>query len=219
MSKRNIFSAGFVAAVMITLGLFLIGQGTTAFAAKPSGPNNDVIERSNGYPSGPHFNLNVHGKKADYNCDPSPGGNSVFILEYGISTLKYLSNKKSSVRELIAQDRCAEAFDNDPALVQIPYEPEGYYVFATVKAKPQNGQEDRTNDLSLKARTQTPEIGLNVNPARNWIGPYGSRHAEKTFFLQGDCENTGLPSNSVDLGSRRRHLASPRSQLCLPRTA
>ena len=91
-----------------------------------------VIEMSNGYPSGAHFNLNIHGKKDVYNCDPSPGGKSVFIPEYGTSTLQYVSNMKSSVTEFTAIDRCAEAFDGDRAKVQIPKEDEGYYVFATV---------------------------------------------------------------------------------------
>ena len=119
---------------LLLLGVLAVGISTT-FAAKPQ----KVIEWSNGYPSGAHFNLNVHGKKDDYNCDPSPGGNSVFIAEYGLSTLQYVSNKKSSVTELTAVDRCAEQFDGDPVKVQIPTEAEGYYVFARVRAKTQNG--------------------------------------------------------------------------------
>ncbi len=137
MKSAAIRTALVVVAVIMVLVLGL----STVMAAKPqdSGSGKDVIAMSNGFPSGVHFNLNIHGKKADYNCDPSPGGNSVFILEYGISTIQYVSNKKSSVTELKAVDRCAEAFDNDPAKVQLPKEEQGYYVFARVRAKPQNG--------------------------------------------------------------------------------
>ena len=114
-----------------------------ANAAKPQ----KVIEYSNGYPSGAHFNLNIHGKDPDtYNCDSSPGGNSVFIDEEGESTIKYISNKKSSVTELIAKDPCAEAFDNDPVEVQIPKEDEGYYVFGRV---PSNHQYDKDSSLIM----------------------------------------------------------------------
>ena len=106
-----------------------------ANAAKPQ----KVIEYSNGYPSGAHYNLNIHGKDpTTYNCDSTPGGNSVFIDEQGESTIKYISNKKSSVTELVAKDPCAEAFDDDPVEVQIPKEDEGYYVFGRVPGNHQN---------------------------------------------------------------------------------
>ena len=117
------------------LAAFFLTPGVPVEAAKPM----DVIERSNGYPSGAHFNLNIHGKKDTYVCDSTSGGGSVFVLEYGLSTLQYVSNRKSSVTELTVLDKCAEAFDGDPALVQIPSEAEGYYVFGAIKGKPNNG--------------------------------------------------------------------------------
>jgi len=47
-----------------------------AMAAKPI----PVIERSNGFPSGMHFNLNIHGKDPDvFTCPTEPGGNSIFV--------------------------------------------------------------------------------------------------------------------------------------------
>ncbi len=123
----------------LVLGLLTIGA-SVALAAKPQ----PVIEWSNGYPSGAHHNLNLHGKNADFNCDPAPGGSSAFILEYGVSHLEIVSNKKSSLDSLKAIDPCAEAFDGDPVKVQIPSEAEGYYVFAEVKGKPNNGKETDT---------------------------------------------------------------------------
>jgi len=123
-------------AISLIAGAATIGYGDVfdAFAAKPQ----KVIEYSNGYPSGAHFNLNIHGKDSSYNCDSSPGGNSVFILETGDSTIQYFSNKKSAEANLIAKDPCAEAFDGDPVLVQIPKEDQGYYVFARVPGNHQD---------------------------------------------------------------------------------
>ena len=132
MKRTRFIGLLFLVIVALVTGI------SSVLAAKPQ----PVIEHSNGYPSGSHFNLNVHGKNADYACDPAPGGNSVFILEYGFSTLQYVSNKKSAVTELKALDPCAEAFDGDPAKVQLPKEEQGYYVFARIRAKPNNGSTD-----------------------------------------------------------------------------
>jgi hypothetical protein len=136
------------------LVLFLVTPiffSSLALAAKPdgSGGSRDIISKSNGFPSGEHFNLNLHGKKADYQGDPLPGGNSVFILEYGVSTIEYITNKKSSVTELTAIDPLAEAFDGDSAQVQIPYEAEGYYVFGRILGKPNNGNSEPESSIIL----------------------------------------------------------------------
>ena len=48
----------------LALGFMVLNAQEKVFAAKPQ----DVIAWSNGYPSGAHFNLNVHGKKDGYNC-------------------------------------------------------------------------------------------------------------------------------------------------------
>lgn len=116
--------------------LILLSMFNFAMAEKPL----DVIQMSNGYPSGTHFNLNIHGKSYHI-CDPTEGGNSVFIREYGVSTITYITNRKSSINDLVALDKCAEPFDGDPAEIQLPYEEQGYWVFATVKAKPNNGKD------------------------------------------------------------------------------
>ena len=137
--KRIINSSLFVAFILIFLSSI-----NPVMAAKPL----PVINISNGYPSGPHDNLNIHGK-SDFTCDSAEGGNSVFISEYGDSTITYVTNKKSSVTELIALDKCAEAFDGDPAKVQLPYESEGFYVFAAVKARPNNGNNAEESSIIL----------------------------------------------------------------------
>lgn len=121
---------------------------TPAMAAKPL----PVIPMSNGFPSGPHFNLNVHGKDpAVFVPDLSvTGGGSVFVSLYGDSTLTIRSDKRGSIVELTALDPYAECFDGDPALVQLPYQGElGYYVFARILGKPNNGNASTPSSIIL----------------------------------------------------------------------
>ena len=93
----------------------------TAMMANPglAGKPAEVVMWSNGFPSGPHFNLNIHGKKDGYSCDSTSGGGSVFVPEYGESEIDIVQNKRSSVTELTVHDKCA-SFDSNPALVQLP---------------------------------------------------------------------------------------------------
>ena len=140
-------------AITLTLSLLLVFcfGFSSVLAAKPqsSGSGKDVIALSNGFPSGAHFNLNIHGKRASFVGDSTPGGNSVFILEYGESTIQYVTNKKASLTQLYVLDPLAEYFDGDPVKVQLPYEPEGYYVFARILGKPNNGQLEPVSNIIL----------------------------------------------------------------------
>jgi len=140
-----------ITTVSLVAVVSLVFGASVAMAAKPqsSGSGKDVIALSNGFPSGAHFNLNIHGKKASFTGDSTPGGHSVFILEYGESTIQYVSNKKSSVTELTVLDPLAEAFDGDPAKVQLPSEQQGYYVFARILGKPNNGQLEPVSSIIL----------------------------------------------------------------------
>jgi hypothetical protein len=108
-----------------------------AMAAKPL----SVIELSNGYPSGPHHELNLQGKTEGYICETTEGGNSVFIRDNGNSTISYVTIRQSTATEPVVLDQCAEAFDGNPARIQLPYEPQGYYVFGIIKGKPGSGGE------------------------------------------------------------------------------
>jgi hypothetical protein len=146
-----------LAAIMV-FGSFSLGSLTadySAFGAKPQDKNGkNVIEWSNGVPSGAHHNLIGHGKKADYNCDDSPGGGSVFFSQYTNETVKetieFISNQKSKVENLTAIDPCSEAFTgNDPIQVQIPYEEEGYYVFWSLKGGPDKGKNQEASNITL----------------------------------------------------------------------
>jgi len=107
----------------------------------------------NGFPSGPHYNLNIIGKKADFTCtptqpDPITGlyGNVVFIPEIGLSEnsgqIVITSGKKGGKAtsqwstELQVTDACSPAFDGTPAVVQLPPSEKGYWVYARALAKP-----------------------------------------------------------------------------------
>ena len=114
----------------------VVASTGTASAAKPQ----EVMEWSNGFPSGEHFNLNIHGKRDDYQCSSESGGGSVFVPEYGTSQINYVQNRKLSVSELTVHDKCAEQFDGDPITVQLPKGE--YQVYARILAKPKKNSDD-----------------------------------------------------------------------------
>jgi hypothetical protein len=119
----------------------LVFGASIAMAAKPphAGEGNQLIPRPNGFPAGPHFNLNIHGKKVGFACNETPGGGSVFVDEYGPATIQYVSNRKPSVTELTVLDPCA--VNAGTAKVQLPYEADGYYVFGRILGKPDHGKD------------------------------------------------------------------------------
>ncbi len=103
----------------------------------------------NGFPSGPHYNLNLIGKKADYNCTPvqideygNPVyGNVVFLPETGqdIQILIKSGRKGGKASELYTEFRVTDAcagFDGNPAVVELPPNGKGYRVYARALAKP-----------------------------------------------------------------------------------
>jgi len=141
-----------VGAIAVLVVVALVLGGATALAAKPQ----RAIELSNGFPSGQHFNLNIHGKKDGFVCNSTPGGRSVFIDEYGNATIEYVSNKKASMTELTVLDPCA--VNGGIARVQLPYKivtdegtvpAEGYYVFARILGKKNNGKDGNASSIIL----------------------------------------------------------------------
>lgn len=118
---------------LVTVCLVFAGS---AIAGKPE----RVVEWSNGFPSGEHYNLNIHGKKDGFACDGSSGGGSVFVPEYGDSEIQMLQNKKSSVSGLTVHDSCG-TFDGDAAVVQLPAGE--YQVYARILGKPAKSDESR----------------------------------------------------------------------------
>jgi len=137
--------SGVMVASVIAIALALSpAMVSPVSAGKPA----EVVEWSNGFPSGPHFNLNIHGKNEAYLCNPEPGGSSVFVPEYGGSEIQIIQNRKSSVSELTVHDKCAQAFDGDAVQVQLPA---GHYqVYARILAKPAKQNEPRDVSFSPK---------------------------------------------------------------------
>ncbi len=139
--------------MLSVVGTFGFSPIEEAFA---KGKPQDVIERSNGFPSGKHFNLIIHGKTSFDSADCGSGGKSLFTplnstagAQETNQTLQMFVNKKSSLSTLVVKDKCTEAFDNDPAQVQLPTKIEidgefvkidgGFWVFARVLGTPNHG--------------------------------------------------------------------------------
>jgi len=115
---------------------------------------------NNGFPSGPHYNLNLIGKKADFACnnapepDPITGfyGNVVFVPEDGTGTINMLSGTTkgktaSTFVGLQVPNPCA-GFDGSKALVQLQANANGYLVYARALAKPTADPDNPTMTLT-----------------------------------------------------------------------
>jgi hypothetical protein len=156
--KAGVFTL-FVVLSMITAGVF---ASNFADAAKPQA----VIDWSNGFPSGEHSTMNIHGKKAGYNCDNSLEGkelygSSVFVPMFDTSEINIVSNKRSSITEGKAIDPCAAPFgqpgnNNDPALYQLPTGE--HQVYWRILGTPNNGNGQGNNDGSSEARITFPTL-------------------------------------------------------------
>jgi len=129
---------------MIIAGVYGTGENLLASAKKPQA----VVEWSNGFPSGEHANLNIHGKKPLFNCDNSdaakPFGSSIFVPLDDTSEINFVSNKRASGFNILrVLDPCAAPFGQehdhltDPALVQL--EAVEMQVYWRILGKPNNG--------------------------------------------------------------------------------
>ena len=95
---------------LVFAGVWSMQDSFLANAAKPqnNGAGKDVIAGSNGFPSGLHFNLIIHGKSSFDSCGGS-GGNSVFTPEYSPDEdqkMQLYINKKANSFTLNVRDRC-----------------------------------------------------------------------------------------------------------------
>jgi len=153
INNNHFKKTAFIATAIILLSVtatFGFSPNEDVFAKKPQ----SAMELSNGAPSGPHHNLNILGKKVDFNCDESEGGGVVFTPTFtgapevkDIQTISFVSNKKSTNEELFAIDPCTEHFSpiqKDGALVHLPSKFDGqtvtlYEVYMAIKGKPDNG--------------------------------------------------------------------------------
>ncbi len=117
-------------------------------------------EPGNGFLSGPHYNLNIIGKKAGFSCpaevDPLTGlyGNVIFAPEYldpddpnGYYKILMKSGRKAAYTDLNVVDNCAflEGVETvGQAVIELPKSDLGYYVFGRVLAKPGKDPEQHT---------------------------------------------------------------------------
>ena len=130
----------------ITFAAVILLSNSPVMAAKPQ----KAIEVGNGMPSGYHETLLFHGKKDSYNCiecdplNPLEECNVVNIPEYGTAPITYVSGRKVNISALTVYDSCAGfADENDSAEIWLPYEADGYYIFARALGKPGKGDEER----------------------------------------------------------------------------
>ena len=205
------FLAISLAAIMI-FGSFSVGflaGDNFAFGAKPTkaGKNDrNVIEWSNGAPSGAHHNLIIHGKKLAYDCDNSPGGGSVFVPTYTAEadnnpqTIEFVTNQKSKVENLTATDPCSEHYDKDPVQVQIPYESSGYYVYWSLKGKPDNGKSGGVSNFTLAGPNITQFCNVTEAGSVVFEGDSDVGSALLNFTDNIRHEDTGANANQFDIG-------------------
>jgi len=130
--------------LLSVVGMFGFNDNNDAYAKKPQA----VIDWSNGFPSGEHANLNIHGKKLDpfFNCDNSveaePFGKSIFVPLDGTSKIEFVSNKRASGFDILkVLDPCADPFgqENQPDAALIQLEAEEMQVYWRILGKPNNG--------------------------------------------------------------------------------
>lgn len=146
ISKFSILSLVFLS--------LMVGSAMAGKKVKPE----DGVKNSNGFLTGAHYNLNIHGKKDGYNCnDNSSGGNSVFVPENGEGIqILMQSGKKSLATKMEVVDKCAEAFDLTPIVINLPYNKNGFFVFARPQGKP-------TNDPSMGITPDLISVTEGVN--------------------------------------------------------
>jgi len=168
---RSIIKTGLLTLIAIT---FLTGQPLAGEKAFPKGPNYNKMNTSqivngldvriqnninNGFPSGPHYNLNIIGKKDTFSCPPQEYdangapiyGNVIFVPEVtqNDSSLQDptqiyfesgLKGPKSAptITELQVRDRCTGFLTTGSATILLPKNDAGYDVYARALAKPTN---------------------------------------------------------------------------------
>ena len=137
----------------------------------------------NGFISGPHYNLNIIGKKSEFVCPalvPGEYGNVIFIPENGgpIDILMQSGRgaKFGSVPELQVIDPCT--FDDGKATLQLPKRDRGYWVFARTLAKPGT---DGSRNISIY-----PDLNIIQDEAGNQLLYMGSLNPDGTV-----CQDTG----------------------------
>ncbi len=180
--------------IVISGMLILLLSASMAMAAKPM----DVINHSNGFPSGQHFNLNLHGRDCiTWTGDPT--GNAVIIPLYSedcdTATIQYLSNKKNRNKtELVVLDGQTEPFDGDAAQVYLPYNivdgsdnqtksAGGYYVFGRTLGTPNNSRSGNASELIIYPATIIKSSNATDNETWPWPTPEDDTNVDLNLGL------------------------------------
>ena len=148
---RKLFCLMAIAGVMI-IQLFLSAQ---AEAAKPQRTvGGETIYIGNGFPSGPHFNLNILGKWSNgsrqFQCPEqavyeieTPDKNVIYVprdphRDIGILVESGKQGPKNAIdpQAFEVTDWCSKDFDQTDAALNLPNDPLGYLVYARITGKP-----------------------------------------------------------------------------------
>ena len=195
------------------LTIVLAAAAVLIIGASPviaGGKTLDVIAKSNGFPSGMHFNLNIHGQDLtlDNPCIHDAGGNSVFIDLYSSSptTIEYQSNRRSSITELNAIDPCAggdgkvavqiptKVLVTDDTLVTSEVPVDGYYVYGRILGKPQNGNNDSVgrSNILFSPNLVTDAYNLDENLVAMGLITWNATYlaGDEAFYRFADPDST-----------------------------
>jgi hypothetical protein len=151
-----------ISVVTIALVAFIV---SSAMATKPGNKVNP-----NGFPSGFHYNLNIHAKNESFVCDYARDeygqittGNVINVPDYltgaEIKMLSGKGKKAEQFTDLAVTDPCAgfptnkNLTDKPYAMLQLPKNELGYNVYARPLGKPSKDEVKR--EIILK-----PELGL-----------------------------------------------------------
>ncbi len=185
-----------LATAIVLLGaIFVIGfDDVSVSAAKGGIPGKSIAVQlnSNGFPSGPHINLNIHGRDLGWSgCQDVEGppksddndlGKNINAPLEGTGTILFVSNKKSTNTDMTVWDNCTQGVhpsDTDAAKVQIPPNGnDGWFVYWRMQAGNNNNQ-------ALADVILTPNLNLlamcNDDPDNPIIG----------FSEFNDCQDMG----------------------------
>lgn len=174
----------------------------------------------NGFPSGPHFNLVILGKKVGFTCPTpadylagTPDQNVIYVPQVGhdISILMESGAKgpKSdpALTTLKVTDWCSQTLDGDAAALMLPKNADGYAVFARILGKPgEDGgptfqftdrqfdlvQDEFGNDLlGLGLITDTGLVDYAGNELQRWDGSGKGKGALKAKNITALFQYTG----------------------------
>jgi|SRR5688572_250428 len=202
----------FVVSVVAATAFALMWQTHLAHAG------NNLL--GNGFPSGPHFNLNIIGKKPDFAC-PSQADYLAGTPDQNVIYVPQVSNEISILMEsgakgpksaptqttLKVTNWCSQTLDGDAAALMLPKNADGYAVFARILGKPGEAggptfqfsgrefdlvQDEFGNDLiALGLITDTGVVDYAGNELQRWDGSSKGKGALRAKDISALFQFTG----------------------------